>query len=213
MTSLLPRLLLVAVILVVVQAGVLLIGRNYEPGEVVIPDRQLSSMPMQFADWRGQETELDPKIFRSLGAFSVINRRYSDAAGHEALLHAVLSETYTDRVPHYPQVCYPSNGWKILKQEDLAVGDSQTGTAHARLFVAEQNGQNILVLYWYQFGESTFVDRDGFREARREFWGKDKWPPVIKVMLQAPAVPDKKEAQARLSEFAADVWAWTKDVK
>jgi len=207
------RLLIAVFLVATIHAGVMLIGREYVPGEVVVPERKLSALPMQLGSWQGQQTDLDPRVFRSIGAHSVINREYTNTTGSKVVLHAVLADEYTDGVPHYPQVCYGGNGWEIVDQKDLEVEPAAGLPAGARLLTADRDEERILVLYWYQFGKNSFVDRDSYRFARREFWGKKKWPPVVKVLLQVSALPDKEQAEARLREFAALVREWTQDLQ
>ena len=50
-----------------------------QPPEVQLPSWAFHEMPLQFGDWRGEDTELDPKITAAVGA-ALLTRRQAARA-------------------------------------------------------------------------------------------------------------------------------------
>jgi EpsI family protein len=203
-----PASLWVSVLVVLaIHAGVLLIGHGSSPAGTRFPKRSLSELPWQFEDWQGQAVELDPRIFRMLGAHSSINRVYRNAVGRQVTLHVAMWPTDSVQLPHEPRVCYESAGFTILSTSDYRVADAESGQSNACLMALWRDGQRQYVLFWYQFEDQTVVDRDGMRQAIWHARGKPQWPPVFKVLLQI-SEPKEDKALETLGSLAKPVFQW-----
>ena len=51
---------------------------------------------------------------------------------------------------HDPEVCYPSQGWEILKSESLAVPLGNSATLRTKHLEAHRGSAKEVVLYWFQ---------------------------------------------------------------
>lgn len=202
------RLLLAAALLVVTQTGVAMIHRAYVPAEVAIPSQPLSSLPMQLGDWTGENIELDERLFNAIGAHSVVNRVYRNPAGQQVSVHLALIADPTDNPAHYPEVCYPGSGWGVVERETSKIEVPGAAPVSARRMVYEQDRQQVQILFWYQLGERSFVDRDSYRDARQAYFGRKRWPPAIKVLLQ---VPSANRNEAQLEDVASQIRVWLAD--
>jgi EpsI family protein len=208
--SLEKRVFLVAFLVVTIQAGTTWVRQNYVPSQVRLPSRNLNALPIQLGElgaWHGENAELDPEVFNAIGAHSVLERRYRDGL-QEVLVHSAVILDATSSVAHYPEVCYPANGWQIVSRKSVLLRVSGAPAVSARLLNLEREDQRIQVLFWYHLGEHSFVDRDSYRHARRAFWGEKTWPAVIKVMLQTSA-DDAQRGESQLREFGKLVLAET----
>ncbi|MCL4191019.1 MAG: EpsI family protein [Thermoguttaceae bacterium] len=199
------RLLIAAALLVVMQTGVAMIHRAYVPAEVVIPEQPLSSLPMQLGDWTGESIELDERLFNAIGAHTVVNRVYRNPAGQQVSVHLALIADPTANPSHYPEVCYPSSGWGVVDRETSKIEAPGAAPVSARRMVYEQDRQQVQILFWYQLGDRSFVDRDSYRNARQAYFGRREWPPAIKVLLQVPSANRNK---AQLEDVASKIRAW-----
>ncbi len=199
------RLLLAAALLVITQTGVAMIHRAYVPAEVAIPSQPLSSLPMQLGDWTGEDIELDERLFNAIGAHSVVNRVYRNPAGQQVSVHLALITDPTANPSHYPEVCYPSSGWGVVEREKSKIEAPGAAPVSARRMVYEQDRQQVQILFWYQLGERSFVDRDSYRDARQAYFGRRQWPPAIKVLLQAPTAARNEPA---LLDVAEQIRVW-----
>jgi uncharacterized protein DUF3485 len=206
----------VVALLLIYGAARVLAGRGM-PTELSNPTMTVQQLPKQLGPWTGQDSELDPEVFKAIGAKQAIDRIYKDRAGLEVTLHsAVFLEYGVQGMPHPPEICYPAAGHHIndTKIVDLIEGESpegkdSKGTHPAKLLTFEKDSRIIYCLYWYQFGDSTITDGGSQRKLILGFRGRTVWPPLIKVMLQTTATTPE-EAQQRLLDFAAPVFAWTK---
>lgn len=199
------RLILAAALLVVTQTGVALIHRAYVPAEIAIPSQPLSSLPLQLGDWTGEDIELDERLFNAIGAHSVVNRVYRNSAGQQVSVHLALIADPTANPGHYPEVCYPTSGWGVVKRETSKVEAPGAAPVSARLMTYGQSGTQVAILFWYQLGERSFVDRDSYRAARQAYFGRREWPPAVKVLLQVPSANRNK---AQLEDVAGQIRAW-----
>jgi hypothetical protein len=110
---------------------------------------------------------------------------------------------------HSPEICYPSNGYRVINGEETVFVSDRSGAHKARFIAVERDDARLYCLYWYQVGDTTFWESDGQRRVVQSFRGRDTWPPMVKVMLQTSAKsPD--EAQGRLKDLASLVYAWTR---
>jgi EpsI family protein len=203
-------------LLVIYGAAEKLKGRGM-PTELAKPQMTIQEMPKKFGPWTGEDSTLDPEVFKAIGAKEAIDRIYRDKAGAEVTLHsAVFLEYGVQGVPHPPDICYPSAGYHIndSKVIDLIEGEppdgkESKGTHPARLLTFEKDSRIVYCLYWYQFGDATVYDGGAQRKLILGFRGQTTWPPLIKVMLQTSA-NTPEEAQRRLLDLAAPAFAWTK---
>jgi len=79
----------------------------------------LDELPMVLGDWRGEATELDPKIARRTGATDLITRRYVDQRTGATVEAIVLYGPSTEVYGHIPEVCYLAAGYDKLAGPDV----------------------------------------------------------------------------------------------
>lgn len=175
------RMLVCGVLLALLQTGASWLRQGYFPESVAIPDQGVEHLPLQFGAWVGENVPTDPRVASSLGAHTIVDRRYLGPAGEVVYMHIALWPDKFESVPHLPEECYSRAGWRISQSQRLSLGPAGPDTA--RVLVLEQTGANAHALYWYQLGERTYVDRAGLRDARLALWGRPEWPSTFKVLL------------------------------
>lgn len=120
------------------------------------------ALPMAFGDWSvdtqspqrlvdpGQAAVLD-KIYSQL-----LNRSYVDRQGHRMMVSIAYGEDQRDEMAlHYPEVCYPAQGFAITAQVDAELRIAGRAMA-ARQLVAEQGGLRTEPLtYWTVVGHEV----------------------------------------------------------
>jgi hypothetical protein len=72
----------------------------------------LAELPMELGDWKGEPTDLDPKIARRTGATDLITRRYVDQRTGATVEVIVLYGPSTEVYGHVPEVCYQAAGYE-----------------------------------------------------------------------------------------------------
>jgi hypothetical protein len=77
----------------------------------IAPDA-LERLPMQIADWTGEDVPLDEAIVRRTDTDAHINRRYSRSSGLESVsLYVACGVRTRNLIVHRPEVCYIGAGW------------------------------------------------------------------------------------------------------
>jgi hypothetical protein len=188
-------------LVVLSQGGVLALESLFVPSEVRSPRHPLSELALRIGRWTGHEAAVDQKIFAGLGADDVINRSYENSAGGVVTVHCATWILATVSTPHPPDLCYSSNGWELLESHTVVLPDRPG----ARIAIQKYgwSGQRVVVAYWYQLDDRTYLDRDGERLAWRSLWGKKWWPPLTKTLLQTN---ESEQAEARLLEIALPIY-------
>jgi hypothetical protein len=183
------------------------------PTEVAHPQFRLEEMPKSFGHWTGEDTALDPELFRAIGAEMAINRRYKDgrvAVDMHADVFTDLFLQYGVAIIHSPVNCYPMNGFVVDNSEPVQIESAGNNVHLARLLTLSRDGARVYCLFWYQVGEVTFWNADEQRSVVHTFRGRKTWPPMIKVMLQTSA-DSPEQAQQRLKPLASSVYAWARE--
>jgi hypothetical protein len=80
------------------------------------------------------------------------------------------------------------------------------------VMVTERDGARNLVLYWYFWDQYVVATRTEATLTRLRFAGRRQWPPVVKVLLDAPVGPKEELTREHLIEFAGAVRRWSKDL-
>jgi EpsI family protein len=194
-------------------AVLLVVGGAYQlrgtlrPTYARLPEWSLHDLPLVLDGWQGQATELDEELFRAIDADVVSNRLYRNRQGDVVSVHTAAFTDYDFGVQHNPIVCYRGNGWEVADQQDLAldVGDGKTITV--RLVTWTQKRRKVMTLFWYQLGEEMVFDRGDLGWARIKLWREPVWPPLVKVLMEAPAFAPG-DAQRDLSDLAGQIYRW-----
>jgi EpsI family protein len=169
-----------------------------EPPEVERPDWTLRDLPFQLGAWRGEDTEMDPKIAIATGAYFIVNRIYRDESTHIVSLHTAMFEDPAEGVYHSPLNCYLASGWKKLdeKREDVKVAEDLS--IAVSLTTWEKEGEKILVVYWFQLGQHVLYGRLDLGGVRWEMRGQPTWPVLLKTMVQITMTEPEETKTAAL---------------
>jgi hypothetical protein len=71
----------------------------------------LTGLPNDLGQWRGESTRLDPQIARGTGADQVVTRRYVNQTTGVAVDAILLFGPAVQMYIHMPENCYPSAGY------------------------------------------------------------------------------------------------------
>jgi exosortase D (VPLPA-CTERM-specific) len=132
----------------------------------VIPEReQFVSFPLEFEGWAGEQENLAPIVYNSLGLTDYILNNYIKASAPPVNFYVAYYESQRKGVsPHSPRVCIPGGGWSItdLKRVKLNVKNYDNPVNVNRAII--QNGPNKqLVYYWF---------KQRGRDIANEYWMK-----------------------------------------
>jgi Protein of unknown function (DUF3485) len=194
---------LVAVALL--QGAAFALERLWLPSTVRPMRHQLSELPLTIGNWTGKSADLDPRIFVKLETDDLVNRSYANPGGDAIAVHCAAWLSTAPGMPHSPEECYTTNGWKRLE------GRTATLPGHPDVSVALQKyaraDQHIVLIFWYQMDDHTFLDWNGARRVHRLYRGRREWPPLTKTLLQ---IDESETAEASLLEIAPVIYELTR---
>ena len=100
----------------------------------------------------------------------------------------------------------------IVEEKSVEVMGDEGDSIQAKLMLIERDGTRNLVLYWYFWDQYVVATRAQATLARLRLAGSRQWPPVVKVLLDAPVGPSEERTREQLIEFAGEVRRWSKDL-
>ena len=140
------------------------------PSEATAPEggslpSYLKSLPYTIEGWTGRDLPIDDHAFTILSkdADAWIVREYSKGEERVVLsMVTTLDQRKLFRV-HIPDICLPAQGWSVKERSAQAVQLAPEQSIVATSLLAEKNGRNSQVLYWFtsnnRFVESKIYHR------------------------------------------------------
>jgi uncharacterized protein DUF3485 len=172
---------LAAALVVLANGGILIFQWSRVP-VVRQPKERLQDQVVQLGPWKSQSVVSPPERVLAVGADQMAERQY-EYDGSTVFAHRASWTLLDEWLPHEPDICYTSQGWRIASQSTVSL--PKHPESHVALRSYEQSGRRLWVIFWYQIGTLTYCDRDGARPARRAYWGEHERPPLIKTVLQS----------------------------
>jgi EpsI family protein len=175
---------------------------------VASPPEMLAApeLPDAIGPWtQVAEERLSEEHFAILRPDAHLWRRY-EAEGRAPIW--VYVATYGGRSgyqagAHDPEVCYPAQGWEILRSRPVEVRIGNGDTLVARLLDAHQESARQVVLYWFQ-PAARWPARAEVEQLARVLDAVAGRPHYAFVRLAAP-LGDGFDAARDLEEFAARI--------
>lgn len=207
------RLLVVAAFLPATYLVTLAVNASLALPGVQLPDWRFDDLPMKLGEWQGQPQEMEDRITAATEAAkgTTTSRLYQDGSGHGINMYGAMFDNPAGGVYHTPINCYRASGWQKTSEDHESLDPSGKLKFPAEVDVStweSQNGQRLIVVYWYQLGDHVLFGRgDLGLKIRWAMRGQRTWPALIKVMLSIPA-PEVEEAKPIILDFARQVAAW-----
>ena len=118
-------------------------------------------VPSQFGDWRElkqsagqiinpQQTELLQKLYSQ-----TLTRSYVNTQGVVIMLSIAYGASQSDGVAlHYPEVCYPAQGFQLQSNQQVQI-DTKYGAIAGRQLMTRLGQRNEPVTYWSTLGDKV----------------------------------------------------------
>lgn len=167
----------------------------------------LGGVPLRLGSWYGEDLEVDGGVERMLDADYNLQRAYAHPVGDLVWLYVGYYGTERGGRPeHTPWVCYPSNGWKILRQG--VVSTAGVTDWQANELVIEKEGERRLVHFWYQSyrrtGMTGGLDQAVDRVLGRLLEGRADGS-LVRLSTPVDGPSAEAAARSRLFAFSRDV--------
>jgi len=176
----------------------------------LIPDRtSFAQFPMQFANWSGRASSMEPETEHFLGLTDYILSDYREHDGKSVNFYvAYYASQRSGQAPHSPSVCIPGGGWQISQFDRTRYTNAATAlTLPYNRVVIQKESRKLIVYYWFE---------QRGRKIENEWWAK--WyllsDSIFKnrtdgalIRLTTPIYPGEAEDEAdkRLQSFIGDV--------
>ena len=117
-------------------------------------------VPKQFGNWKIDETiatllvapELQKVIDETYS--QTLTRTYVNNAGKRIMLSIAYGGTHGEGMQtHRPEVCYPAQGFQVLKDTQPALLSTKYGELPIKRLVAAQGPRNEPITYWVVVGD------------------------------------------------------------
>lgn len=115
-------------------------------------------IPMQFGDWRGLPANniviADPQMAANLSRIytEILSRTYVDSKGRQIMLSIAYGDDQRDGMNmHYPEVCYPAQGFQTRSINKGQI-DTSFGTIRVKRLEMVQGQRHEPVTYWTMVG-------------------------------------------------------------
>ena len=117
-------------------------------------------VPAQFGDWKIDETiatllitpELQKVIEETYS--QTLTRTYVNSAGKRIMLSVAYGGSHGEGMQtHKPEVCYPAQGFQVVKNTQPAVLSTEYGELPIKRLVAAQGPRNEPITYWVVVGD------------------------------------------------------------
>ncbi|MFQ5416485.1 MAG: exosortase C-terminal domain/associated protein EpsI [Myxococcota bacterium] len=200
------RKLLLGLIAALLVAGGLSWSSYLRPSLEVQPEI-LRGLPLILPHWRGRDIPIDGGVEEMLAADFNVQRSYVHPSGDVVWFYVGYYGTERGGRPeHTPWVCYPSNGWEIVRRQVVRLDTPSERRANEIL--VERGGEQRLVHFWYQSRRSRDM-LGGFDQALDRLLGRlqggraDGSLVRLSTPLHGPS--DEAGARSRLAAFGAEI--------
>jgi len=130
-----------------------LVLQAHSRSEFFPPRPPLTSLPLHFGDWAGQEFSLDQPTLDILGQGEFLLRDYQDASRAQppiGLFIAYFPSQKAGDTIHSPNHCLPGAGWVPTLRQVVQISRPDGSSFPVNRYVVSKEGNRQLVLYWFQ---------------------------------------------------------------
>jgi len=121
---------------------------------VPVDRRPFLLFPMQFDEWSGTTSQLEPEVEEVLGASDYLQANYfSNETGEMVNMFLAFYNKQTEGSGiHSPEVCLPVGGWEVFSLDPYEVDLTGTiyGTFEVNRAVIQKGLSKQLVYYWFE---------------------------------------------------------------
>lgn len=117
-------------------------------------------IPAQLGDWKVDETIatllVTPELLKVIEETysQTLTRTYVNREGKRIMLSVAYGGSHGEGMQtHRPEVCYPAQGFQVVKDTQPAVLSTQYGELPIKRLVAAQGARNEPITYWVVVGD------------------------------------------------------------
>lgn len=169
-----------------------------------------SMLPKSFGDWQEieqtsrevinpQQTELLNKLYTQ-----TLSRSYVNASGEVVMLSIAYGADQSDGVAlHYPEVCYPAQGFQLIGVESGLI-TTDYGTIRVKQLMTVLNNRSEPVTYWSMLGSRVVQGGLDTKLTQLEYGFNGQIPDGL-IFRISSITPDAKSGYETQARFARDL--------
>ena len=177
------------------------------PPTIPLVHDALERLPLEIADWVGEDIPMDKAIVRATGTDAHINRNYSRKNGLESIsLFVGCSVSSFDRAIHRPEICYARAGWTLMDRRPMELSLDEGIKLPYSMFQfsrGDLNRQKSMVLHYYIVNGQYFEEVTALQAKLWRLGATVNY--IARVLIVAPVRASNAEtAEKLISSFAVD---------
>jgi EpsI family protein len=165
-------------------------------------------VPLEFGDWRAEKENrvamVDPQQQEFIDQIytQTLNRAYVNNKGYRIMLAIAYGDDQRDSMQmHYPEVCYPAQGFSLQGKEKGTL-TTENGLIPVTRILTNLGQRNEPVTYWTTVGDQVF--RGGIQKKLVEIGyglnGKIPDGMLIRISSIDPEAPNAFQMQAQFAD-------------
>ena len=167
----------------------------------------LEQLPLEIADWMGEDRPMDEAIVRATGTDAHINRQYSRKNGLESVsLFVGCSVSSFDRSIHRPEICYMRGGWTLMDRRSMELSlDEGIKLPYSmfQFFRGDLKREESMVIHYYIVNGQCYEEVTALQAKLWRLGATVNY--IARVLIIAPVRTSNAETAKRLvSSFAFD---------
>ena len=168
-------------------------------------------IPKQFGDWKIDTTIVpllaDPEVQAKLDKIynQTLTRTYVNSRGEHIMLSIAYGGDQSDSMAvHKPEVCYPAQGFQILKSPTIETFATDEGSIPVKRLVATQGQRIEPITYWTTVGGTVAVKGMKWKLQQIKYGLTGKIPDGLLFRVSSIQADDAKAYQTQ-DAFARDL--------
>lgn len=169
-----------------------------------------SNIPKAFGQWRIDPASEALLINPSTAAFlktvytDNLSRTYINDAGDRVMLAIAYGKAQADgHTVHFPEICYPAQGFKIVSSKTDQVSSPSRDIAVTRL-VTQRSDRTEPVTYWVEVGDQIVSNNISGKLVRLRYGFNGVIPDGLLFRVSSIG-PDQAQAWALQNQFIQDL--------
>jgi hypothetical protein len=126
---------------------------------------RLENLPLDIADWKGQEGEkMDARMKKAAGSVGDLHRVYTSSTQKEPVTLDIVCGRPRDMFSHTPERCYPAAGFERGGTQDKTTIDGVEGEFFTNTYIkSDPSGTTNLRIYWAWTPDGAWEAPDDFK--------------------------------------------------
>jgi EpsI family protein len=161
-------------------------------------------IPKSFGDWKVDETIVpliaDPEQEALLNKIynQTLSRTYINGKGDRIMLSIAYGGDQSDNMAvHKPEVCYPAQGFQILKSPAVGTFSTDEGSIPVKRLVATQGARIEPITYWTTVGDKVAVSGIKWKLQQLKYGLTGKIPDGLLFRISSIQADDVKAYQTQ----------------